>query len=91
MKLKYKERVGSKVKKRYDDPQTPYQRVLQAKLISKAAKDRLRAKYATLNPAELKRKLERLQQRLAKTTSQTNWRECARMVAVTSAQRSHQF
>jgi len=91
MKLKDKERVGSKVKKRYDKPQTPYQRVLQAKLVSKVAKDRLRVRYATLNPAALKRKIERLQQRLAKTTSQTNWRECARMIAVTTAQRSHQF
>jgi len=91
MKLKYKERVGSKVKKSYDKPLTPYQRVLQAKLVSKAAKDRLRAKYATLNPAALKRKLERLQQRLAKTTNQTNWRECARMVAVTTANRTNPF
>ena len=91
MKLKSKERVGSKVKKSYDKPQTPYQRVLQAKLVSKAAKDRLRARYDTLNPAALKRKIERLQQRLAKKTSQTNWRECARMVAVTAAQRTNPF
>ena len=91
MKLKYKERVGSKVKKSYDKPQTPYQRVLQAKLVSKAAKERLRVRYETLNPAALKRKIERLQQRLAKTKSQTNWRECARMIAVNAAQRTHQF
>jgi hypothetical protein len=91
MKLKSKERNGSQVKKYYDQPLTPYQRVLQAKLVSKAAKDRLRAKYVTLNPAALKRKMERLQQRLAKTKSQTNWRECARMVAVTTAQRSNPF
>ena len=91
MKLKSKERNGSQVRKYYDQPLTPYQRVLQAKLVSKAAKDRLRAKYVTLNPAALKRKLERLQQRLAKTKSQTNWRECARMVAVTTAQRTNPF
>lgn len=91
MKLKSKERNGSKVKKSYDQPLTPYQRVLQAKLVSRAVKDRLRAKYTTLNPAALKRKIERLQQRLAKTKSQTNWRECARMVAVTTAQRTNPF
>lgn len=91
MKLKSKERNGSQVKKYYDQPLTPYQRVLQAKLVSKAAKDRLRAKYVTLNPAALKRKIERLQQRLANTKSQTNWRECARMVAVTTAQRTNPF
>ena len=91
MKLKSKVRSGSKVKKCYDQAQTPYQRVLQSKLVSKAAKDRLRAKYVMLNPAALKRKLERLQQRLAKTPSQTNWRECARMVAVTAANRTNPF
>ena len=91
MKLKSKERVGSRVKKKYDQALTPYQRVLQAKLVSKAKKDQLRTKYATLNPAALKRKLERVQQRLAKTTSRTNWRECARMAAVTAAQRTNPF
>ena len=91
MKLKSKERVGSKVKKYYDQALTPYQRVLQSPLVGKAAKDRLRAKYVTLNPAALKRKIERLQQRLAKTSSKTNWRECARMVAVTAAQRTNPF
>lgn len=91
MKLKSKERIGSKVKKCYDQALTPYQRVLQAKLVSKLAKDRLRAKYATLNPAALKRKIERLQQRLTKTSSQTNRRECARMLAVTVARRTNPF
>jgi hypothetical protein len=91
MKLKSKERVGSRVKKKYDQALTPYQRVLQSKLVSKAKKDQLRTKYATLNPAALKRKIERLQQRLSKTTSETNWRECARMVAVTGAQRTSPF
>ena len=91
MKLKSKERVGSRVNKRYDQALTPYQRILQSKLVSKAKKDQLRAKYATLNPVALKRKLEPLQQRLNKTTSQTNWRECARMVAVTTAQGTNPF
>jgi hypothetical protein len=91
MKLKSKERIGSKVKKCYDQALTPYQRVLQAKLVSKLAKDRLRAKYATLNPAALKRKIEGLQQRLTKTSSQTNRRECARMLAVTVARRTNPF
>lgn len=91
MKLKSKQRVGSRVKKKYDQALTPYQRCLQSKLVSKAKKARLRTKYATLNPAALKRKIERLQERLAKTASQTNWRECARMVAVTAAQRTNPF
>jgi hypothetical protein len=69
MKLKSKERVGSKVIKRYDGAQTPYQRVLAAPQVSEADKQRLRAKYKTLNPAALKRKLMRLQDRLLKSTA----------------------
>jgi hypothetical protein len=71
MKLKSKERVGSKVTKRYERAQTPYQRVLAAPQVSKGAKQLLRAKYATLNPAALKRKLMRLQEQLLKSTSST--------------------
>jgi hypothetical protein len=69
MKLKSKERVGSKVTKRYDRAQTPYQRVLAAPQVSEAAKQRLRAKYQTLNPAALKRKLMRLQEQLLKSAA----------------------
>jgi hypothetical protein len=72
-------------------PVPQYGRPLQSPLVGKAAKDRLRAKYVTLNPAALKRKIERLQQRLGKTSNKTNWRECARMVAVRSTQRSNPF
>jgi hypothetical protein len=71
MKLRSKERVGSKVIKRYDRAQTPYQRVLAAAQVSEAEKLRLRANYQTLNPAALKRKLMRLQERLMKSTAAT--------------------
>jgi hypothetical protein len=69
MKLQSKERVGSRVKKKYDPAQTPYQRVLASPQVSKADKQQLREKYATLNPAALKRKLDRLQQRLLQNPS----------------------
>src|SRR5262245_13541421 len=69
MKLKSKERVGSRVIKRYDGAQTPYQRVLVALTVDNAKKQRLRLKYETLNPAALKRKLMRLQDQLLKTTA----------------------
>ncbi|HYK20279.1 MAG TPA: ISNCY family transposase [Pyrinomonadaceae bacterium] len=71
MKLTSKERVGSKVTKRYDRAQTPYQRVLVAAQVSEAEKERLRARYKTLNPAALKRKLMRLQERLMNSTAST--------------------
>jgi hypothetical protein len=71
MKLKTKERVGSRVKKTYDKAQTPYQRVLAAPQVAKQKKQLLRVKYETLNPAALKRQLDHLQQRLLKTVSST--------------------
>lgn len=64
MKLVKKERMGAKVKKTYDRPQTPYQRLLNSPVLSRAAKQRLTDEYATLNPAALKRQISRLQRSL---------------------------
>ena len=64
MKLIGKERTGAKVKKTYDRPRTPYQRLLDSSALSKPAKQHLRSQYAGLNPAELKRNIVRLQSRL---------------------------
>jgi len=64
MKLLTKERHGAKVKKTYDRPRTPYQRLCSSTALSKQAKQQLRAQYAALNPAELKRNIVRLQSRL---------------------------
>jgi hypothetical protein len=64
MKLLRKERTGAKVKKTYDRPRTPYQRLCDSPALSKHAKQQLRAQYAGLNPAELKRNIVRLQSRL---------------------------
>jgi hypothetical protein len=66
MKLIAKERVGAKVKKTYDRPNTPYRRLLRSQALSASAKRELRAQYAALNPAELKRNICRLQARLLK-------------------------
>ena len=59
-KLISKTRDGSKVKKVYDAPQTPYQRVLDAPTISVAAKRKLRAVHKNLDLVELKHQLDRL-------------------------------
>lgn len=67
MKLREKERVGSKVTKRYDRARTPYQRLLecgQAEGITAADKRRLKAQYEPINPAELNRTIDELQNRL---------------------------
>ena len=64
MKLIRKERVGAKVKKTYDRPRTPYQRLISSSALSRHAKQQLHTQYASLNPAELKRNIVRLQSRL---------------------------
>ena len=69
MKLKEKTREGSKVRKRYDTAKTPYQRVLESIEVSEEDKERLREEYVKLNPAELKRQITRLQNKLLKIAS----------------------
>jgi hypothetical protein len=65
-KLIKKERIGSKVIKRYDEAKAPYQRVLESPNIKDEIKVKLRKEYDMLNPAELKRKITKLQNRLLK-------------------------
>ncbi len=64
MKLKSKERIGSRVIKRYDTPKTPYQRLLESPDIEEEQKKRLRAIYKELNVVKLKKQMERLQDKL---------------------------
>jgi hypothetical protein len=59
MKLKEKERFGSRIRKRYDKPTTPYERVLAAPNLSDEKKQALRARFSHLNPFDLKRGLEK--------------------------------
>jgi len=72
MKLKEKIRVGSKVKKRYDQPRTPYQRVLESPMVDKEHKKKLNQEYAKLNPAELRRQISSLQIKLRKLAAKEN-------------------
>ena len=60
VKLVKKTRTGSKVRRIYDDPQTPYHRMLASESVSEKVKNRLKQQYATLNPVALKRELTRL-------------------------------
>jgi hypothetical protein len=63
-KLIKKERIGSKVTKRYDQAKTPYRRVLASPDMEDEIKMKLKNQYAMLNPAELKRKINKFQNRL---------------------------
>jgi hypothetical protein len=70
-KLVEKTRVGSKVKKRYDAPQTPYARVLDSPQVSEEHKALLRETYALLDLVYLRRQIDRLQDLLLDSVSMT--------------------
>jgi len=66
-RLKEKVRQGSRVKKRYDEPKTPYQRLMENQEVDELTKRKLRRQYAKLNPAQLMREINSLQRKLFKT------------------------
>ncbi len=58
MKLVEKKRIGSKVKKKYDAPQTPCDRLLKCPKVSSKIKQGLKQKRAQLDPIELAKDIE---------------------------------
>jgi hypothetical protein len=58
LKLKEKQRINSRYIKKYELPQTPYQRLLDSKDVSGEAKKTLATVYNSLNPFKLKRKID---------------------------------
>lgn len=57
-KLTGKIREGAKTKKTYDQPQSPYQRLLQSECLSDYQADELRSCYDQINPATVRRTLD---------------------------------
>src|SRR6266481_8188259 len=64
MKLIEKVRDGGKIHRKYDEPRTPYQRLMESGQLKPSAKLRLQAQYESLNVAELHRRSEELRNRL---------------------------
>lgn len=62
MKCIGKERVGSKVRRKYDAPRTPFERVLEAGVLDPVAEKEWREFQAALNPAGVHREIDRLSQ-----------------------------
>jgi hypothetical protein len=58
IKLISKERIGGKIHRKYDIPKTPYQRVIESKEVPEKKKQELKRIYESLNPAQLKRKID---------------------------------
>lgn len=57
-KLVGKERQGARVRKTYDVPRTPYQRLLDHGALDQATATRLGQQFLDINPAELQRRIE---------------------------------
>jgi len=85
MKLQSKERQGARVKKTYDKARTPYQRLLDSSCLSEETKAQLRKRYYLLNPAQLKRQMEKLQQKLVASSVTTDLRRGRQRVSSRSA------
>ncbi len=69
IKLKEKVRVNGKIHRKYDKPKTPYKRLIESDQISDDRKKELKKKYESLNPAELKREIDKKLKRLYKVYS----------------------
>jgi hypothetical protein len=59
-RLKSKTRVHGRIKRVYEPPRTPYERVMGSRQVDRKTKQQLRSTYEALNPAELYRRLTEL-------------------------------
>jgi hypothetical protein len=70
-KLKTKTRIGSKEIKVYDEPKSPFQRLIESQEVLQKTKDFLKRNIALYNPVELQHNVNkailRLRQRLAQS------------------------
>jgi hypothetical protein len=64
MQLKEKIRIGAKVMKQWDQPRTPYQRVMESPQIPAENKQQCQALYETLDPFTLHQEVQRLKNKL---------------------------
>jgi hypothetical protein len=74
-KLKSKVRIGAKIKKTYDQPKTPYQRLLDDPHVSDEQKKKLQETYATLNYFDLQAQREELLARFESLKKELNSRK----------------
>lgn len=67
-KLVAKERQGARVVKRYDEPRTPYHRLVASGALAEEDKARIDKQLEALNPAELQRQIDQLLHKLWQLT-----------------------
>jgi len=58
MKPQSKVRLGSKVRKKYDQAQTPYRNVMASGLVEQSLKQELTQVYLSLTPVDLRRRID---------------------------------
>jgi hypothetical protein len=59
LKLKEKVRIKGRVHRKYEEAKTPYQRIMESDQIDAKSKEKLKLMYNDINPAEIKRGLDR--------------------------------
>jgi hypothetical protein len=64
MKLKEKVRTGGKVRRVYEEPRTPYQRLLELGTLKPSQRRELEQRYQSLDPVKLRRRIEQLRTEL---------------------------
>ncbi len=64
LKLIKKTKVGSRYQKTYDDPKTPYRRLMDSPHINEAQRTYVTELYCNLNPFKLKRYIDRKQKQI---------------------------
>lgn len=72
IKLVLKERIAGRIHRKYDKPKTPFLRLLESKEISKQKKKELMRIYLSLNPAQLKRQIDKKLDELYKAYEKKN-------------------
>jgi len=72
IKLISKHRTGGRIHRKYDDPKTPHQRVMESKEVEQKVKQKLRKLYLDSNPAQLKRQIDDKLNKLFKYYQQKN-------------------
>ena len=58
-KLRSKEKLGSRYRRRYEKPQTPYQRLIQRPELTPQNRHRLKLEHEAINPFAVKKIIER--------------------------------
>ena len=69
MKLLAKERVGSRLQRRYDAPKTPFERLCEAGILDKETKQKLGKRMRALDPFALSQTIERKLENIYKLAS----------------------